>query len=125
MIFYIFRRILLMIPTLLIISALVFTLIELPPGDYFESHMAELEAQGENIDRQQIEELKQEYGFDRHPVERYFVWLAGLVQGDLGYSFEYELPVSEVGIAIHFFEAWHVFPPVSKNWKNVLCPFGL
>ena len=96
MIGYIFRRILLMVPTLLVISALVFTLIELPPGDYFESHMAELEAQGEAVDQKQIEELRREYGFDRHPVERYFVWLAGLVQGDLGYSFEYELPVNEV-----------------------------
>ena len=96
MIGYILRRIALMIPTLLIISALVFTLIELPPGDYFESYMAEQQAQGENVDQAQIEELKREYGFDRHPVERYFVWLAGLVQGDLGYSFEYELPVNEV-----------------------------
>jgi len=96
MIAYIFRRILLMIPTLVIISALVFTLIELPPGDYFESYMAEQQAQGESVDQKQIEELKKEYGFDKHPVERYFVWVAGLVQGDLGYSFEYELPVSEV-----------------------------
>ena len=96
MIAYILRRILMMIPTLLIISALVFTLIELPPGDYFESYMAELQAQGENVDAKQIQDLKEEYGFDKHPVERYFVWLAGLVQGDLGYSFEYELPVNEV-----------------------------
>ncbi len=96
MIMYILRRVLLMIPTLFIISALVYTLIELPPGDYFESYMAELEAQGENIDRKQIDELKEEYGFDKHPVERYFIWLGGLVQGDLGYSFEHELPVNEV-----------------------------
>jgi len=58
MIGYILRRIALMIPTLLIISALVFTLIELPPGDYFESYMAEQQAQGENVDQAQIEELK-------------------------------------------------------------------
>ena len=39
---YIFWRILAMIPTLVIVSALVFTIIELPPGDYFESYISEL-----------------------------------------------------------------------------------
>ena len=47
---YILWRIAVMIPTLLIISALVFTIIELPPGDYFESYIAELRAQGEGVD---------------------------------------------------------------------------
>ena len=45
--YYILRRILMMIPTLVIISALIFTIIELPPGDYLESYIAELQAQGE------------------------------------------------------------------------------
>ncbi len=96
MLIYIARRILLMIPTLFIISVLVFTIIELPPGDYFESYVAELMAQGERVDKAQIAYLKEEYGFDRHPVERYFIWVGGLLQGDLGYSFEYELPVNKV-----------------------------
>ena len=43
---YILWRIAVMVPTLLIISALVFTIIELPPGDYFESYIAELQAPG-------------------------------------------------------------------------------
>ena len=47
-----------MVPTLLIISALVFTIIELPPGDYFESHIAELRAMGESADLAEIEMLK-------------------------------------------------------------------
>ncbi|MCL4764834.1 MAG: ABC transporter permease [Hyphomicrobiaceae bacterium] len=96
MLLYIVRRILMMIPTLLLTSALVFTIMELPPGDYFESYMAELQAQGEGVDKAKIEFLKQEYGFDKHPVERYFIWLAGLVQGDLGYSFEYQMPVADL-----------------------------
>jgi peptide/nickel transport system permease protein len=85
-----------MIPTLLLISALVFTIMELPPGDYFETYMAELQAQGEGADKAKIEYLKKEYGFDKSPVERYFMWLGGLVRGDLGYSFEYQMPVSEI-----------------------------
>src|SRR6188768_1175409 len=93
---YILWRIAVMIPTLLIISALVFTIIGLPPGDYFESYIAELQAIGETVDVKQIETLRAEYGFDKPPIERYFVWLAGMLHGDFGYSFEYQLPVSEV-----------------------------
>jgi len=93
---YIIGRILIMIPTLLVISALVFLIIELPPGDYIESYIAELRAQGESVDLAQIEFLRTEYGFDKPPVERYFHWLWGILQGDFGYSFEYRLPVNEV-----------------------------
>ena len=93
---YILWRLAIMVPTLLIISALVFTIIELPPGDYFESYVAELQAQGESVDLKQIEALRAQYGFDKPPVERYFHWVLGMLQGDFGYSFEYELPVMDV-----------------------------
>src|SRR4029453_11087994 len=93
---YIFWRIAVMVPTLLIISALVFTIIELPPGDYFESYIADLRAAGEGVDQEQIDFLRKEYGFDQPPVIRYFQWLGGMLQGDFGFSFEYQLPVNEV-----------------------------
>ncbi len=96
MLSYIVRRILLMIPTLAITSALVFAIIEAPPGDYLESYIAELRAQGESIDTARIEYLRIEYGFDKSPVERYFHWVAGMFVGDFGYSFAYELPVTAV-----------------------------
>ena len=85
-----------MIPTIIIISALVFAIIELPPGDYFESYIAELKAQGEGVNLDQIEALRAEYGFDQPMIYRYFHWVTGMLQGDFGYSFEYQLPVSEV-----------------------------
>ena len=78
---YILWRIAVMVPTLLIISALIFTIIELPPGDYFESYIAELQAQGESVNIEQIEALRKEYGFDKPPVLRYFHWLAGMLPG--------------------------------------------
>jgi peptide/nickel transport system permease protein len=93
---YILWRIGVMIPTLVIISALVFTIIELPPGDYFESYISEMRAQGEGVDMAEIEALRAEYGFDKPPVIRYFHWVAGMLHGDFGYSFEYQLPVSDV-----------------------------
>jgi peptide/nickel transport system permease protein len=85
-----------MIPTLVITSMLVFAIIELPPGDYFESYVAEMKAQGENVDLARIEFLKKEYGFDKPPIERYLIWASGLLVGDFGYSFEHELPVRDV-----------------------------
>jgi len=53
-------------------------------------------ALGEKVDQDQIEFLRREYGYDKHPVERYFIWVSGLLQGDLGYSFEYEMSVNKV-----------------------------
>ena len=96
MIRYILWRIAVMIPTLLIISALIFTIIELPPGDYFESYIAELRAMGEDVNQEQIQALREQYGFDQPPVRRYFYRLGGMFHGDFGYSFEYQLPVTEV-----------------------------
>ncbi len=93
---YVAWRVLMMIPTLLLISALVFTIIELPPGDYFESYVSELQAQGEAVDMAEIEALRAQYGFDQPPIMRYFHWVGGMLKGDFGYSFEYQLPVGEV-----------------------------
>ncbi|ENN85035.1 Oligopeptide ABC transporter, permease protein [Rhizobium freirei PRF 81] len=93
---YIFWRIAVMIPTLIVISMLVFTIIQLPPGDFFESQIAELRAQGETANLQQIEELRHEYGLDRPLPIQYLRWVAGMLHGDFGYSFEYQLPVSDV-----------------------------
>jgi peptide/nickel transport system permease protein len=83
-------------PTLLAISIMVFIIIQLPPGDYFTTYVNELQSQGETVSADRIEFLKQQYGFDRHPVEQYFVWMFGLLQGDFGYSFEHSLPVTDV-----------------------------
>ncbi|MCL6414843.1 ABC transporter permease [Aestuariirhabdus sp. Z084] len=93
---YIVKRILLMIPTLLLISFVVFVIIQLPPGDYLESYIAELQAQGESVDMEKIAYLREEYGLDKSFFQQYISWVSGFVQGDYGYSFEYDLPVSEV-----------------------------
>jgi len=93
---YIIHRFLMMIPTLLVISLICFVIIQLPPGDYLESYIAELESQGETVDETKIQFLRQEYGLDKSMSEQYLYWVFGMVQGDFGYSFEYDLPVSDV-----------------------------
>ncbi|MCK4866673.1 MAG: ABC transporter permease, partial [Alphaproteobacteria bacterium] len=90
------HRLIVMVPTLLAISMLVFVIIQLPPGDYLTTYIDELLSQGETVNAERIEFLRQQYGFDKHPVEQYFVWMFGLLQGNLGYSFEHSLPVTEV-----------------------------
>jgi len=85
-----------MVPTLILISMLVFTIIELPPGDYFESYISELKAMGEAADLAEVEQLRIEYGFDQPAPLRYLHWVGGMLVGDFGYSFEYRLPVNEV-----------------------------
>lgn len=93
---YLARRVLVMIPTLFAISAIVFTIIQLPPGDFLTTQIAELEAQGERGAAERAQALRAQYHLDKTPVERYCIWLIGLLQGDLGWSFEYDLPVNAV-----------------------------
>src|SRR5579863_7902314 len=96
MLAYIIRRLLIMIPTLVAISIVIFVIIKLPQGDYFSTYVAELESQGEAVDLQKIDFLRKTYGLDKPDWEQYLYWAGGLLRGDLGYSFEYNLPVSDV-----------------------------
>lgn len=96
MVRYLVRRLMTMMATLLAISALIFFIIQLPPGDYLSNYIAELQSQGEAVAGEKVEFLRKQYGLDRPLVEQYVVWVGALVQGDLGYSFEHNLPVSKV-----------------------------
>jgi len=105
MLTYIVHRMLIMIPTLLAISILVFIIIQLPPGDYLSNQMQELIAQGETAALEKIQFLRDQYGLDKPMVEQYAVWVgiwpgntgfSGLLQGNLGHSFEHNLPVADI-----------------------------
>lgn len=93
---YLLRRLMVMVPTLFAISVLIFVLIQLPPGDYLTSQLMELQAQGDATAAQQIAFLRAEYGLDQPMYIQYWRWISGFVQGDFGYSFEYNRPVSEL-----------------------------
>jgi peptide/nickel transport system permease protein len=93
---YIVRRLLIMIPTLIIASMLIFMVMELPPGNYFDTYMAEAQASGEQAEVSRIAFMKKEYGFDHGPIGRYWYWVKGLAHGDFGYSFEYQMPARDV-----------------------------
>ena len=102
---YLVRRVFIMIPTLLAISLITFVIIQLPPGDYLSNQVAELQSQGESAALDEIEFLRAQFGFDKPMIEQYAVWLgvwpgrngfAGLLQGDMGYSFEFGMPVADI-----------------------------
>ncbi|WP_028466151.1 MULTISPECIES: ABC transporter permease [Nisaea] len=96
MLTYLARRILIMVPTLIAISIITFIIIQLPPGDYLTTMINEMQSQGENVDQSKIDALRAQYGLDRPMYVQYFHWATGLLQGDYGYSFEYQLPVADV-----------------------------
>ena len=55
---YFVQRLLVMVPTLIVISIAIFVIIQAPPGDWIESYIAQLKAQGEAVDPAKIEFLR-------------------------------------------------------------------
>lgn len=93
---FLLRRILIMIPTLIVISVIIFTIIQLPPGDFLESMRAELELRGELLNDNTIQLMRNQYGFGQPILVQYFKWLFKVCQGDFGYSFTYKEPVASL-----------------------------
>ena len=93
---YLIHRLLIMIPTLLVISFIVFVIIQLPPGDYLSTYIMELQSQGQNVSQEQIDFLKSQYGLDEDWYIQYLTWLNGMLHGDFGFSFEHNMPVAKV-----------------------------
>jgi len=96
MISFIIRRIIYIIPTLFLISVVSFTIIQLPPGDYLTSYIAQLSQTGDLIDEAEIASLKKQYGLDQPIYVQYFKWMWGIFHGDFGQSFEWNKPVIEL-----------------------------
>jgi len=104
-ILYLVRRFATMLVTLAVISALVFIIINLPPGNYLSNQIAEMRATGEAAGVDKAEQLIRQYSLDKPIWHQYLIWLgvlpgpdgfAGLLQGNLGWSFELDRPVAEV-----------------------------
>ncbi len=85
---YILKRFLYLIPTLIGASILIFFLYSLVPGNFVDSDP--------NLTAERKAELYALYGFDQPIYIRYFIWIGNLFQGDLGYSLQFQRPVTEV-----------------------------
>jgi peptide/nickel transport system permease protein len=84
------------IPTLLAIAVTSFILIQLPPGDFMTSYIAQLESTGTTLDESEILSLRQRYGLDDPLYVQFLKWFGNVLQGDFGVSFQYNKPVSEL-----------------------------
>ncbi|HMO57236.1 MAG TPA: ABC transporter permease [Roseiflexaceae bacterium] len=89
---YIIRRLLIAIPTLLVISFVIFAVLGLAPGDPMSQF-----GRNPNVPEEVRENIRRSLGLDRPWYERYFLWLNNvLTQGDLGFSFNSRVPVTDL-----------------------------
>lgn len=105
---FVIRRLAIMVPTLLVISVIVFTMIQLPPGDYLESRINQLQLDGMTVSDQEIAQLRDRFNLDDPMIVRYFKWMGfdyfrtwhsadkGLLQGNLGLSMSENKPVNDI-----------------------------
>lgn len=95
MLSFILRRILLMIPIMILISFIIFFIIQLPPGDFLTSLTARRASQNEVLDSAMVMALRERYGLDQPMIVQYWMWISGIVlRGDFGQSFEWNMPVA-------------------------------
>lgn len=93
---YIGWRILMMIPTIFVISIVSFIVIQLPPGDFLTSYVAGITARGESIDEATIQALRNSYGLGQPMYVQYIKWITGVLHGDFGQSFTWRVSVSSL-----------------------------
>ena len=93
---FLFRRLLSMLASLLVISLLAFAIIQLPPGDFVTSYAASMQAAGVPLEDADLQALRDQYGLDQSFLVQYAIWIGNALQGDFGMSLEWKQPVSEL-----------------------------
>jgi peptide/nickel transport system permease protein len=93
MLAFILRRLLTMIPLLFVVSVITFFIIQLPPGDFFDTMQAEIAQQGSSQDAQTFQILRERYGLDQPLWFQYMRWVQGWPEGDFGWSLGWNSPV--------------------------------
>jgi ABC-type dipeptide/oligopeptide/nickel transport system permease component len=105
---FIGRRLAIMVPTLLVISVIVFAMVQLPPGDYLSSKIIQLQETGDSTAESQIKDLHELFHYDDPQWKLYARWMGfmwftsftpsdqGLLQGNLGRSMETQQPINSM-----------------------------
>ena len=96
MVGYILRRLLIAMGTVWMISMIAFAIIQLPPGDYVTSYIAQLMATGTLVTQEEAENLRIQYGLHQPLYAQYARWVWLMMQGNFGVSMEWQRPVLEV-----------------------------
>jgi peptide/nickel transport system permease protein len=71
-------------------------IIQLPPGDYVTSYIAQMANSGSSVSEQEAENLRIQFGLDKPIYVQYFKWMSRVVRGDLGVAFQFSRPVTQV-----------------------------
>ena len=87
---FLLKRLITLMATLIGASVVVFLVLEILPGNAAQIMM------GPDASPEAVQALAAKLGIDRPPVERYWAWVSGLIVGDLGVSYAYSTPVSEL-----------------------------
>jgi peptide/nickel transport system permease protein len=94
---FIIQRAALLIPFLFLVSVMSFIIIQLPPGDYVDSYIRNLELQGGSVNEAQKAAIQAQYGLDKSLPEQYILWIGNIVlHGNFGNSFRFNQPVSQI-----------------------------
>src|SRR5882672_3547414 len=96
MLAYIGRRVVLAVFTVWAISVLSFAIIQLPPGDYVTSYIAQMAATGSVVSEEEAQTLRIQYGLGQPIYVQYFKWVKQIVRGNFGMSMEWRPPVTGV-----------------------------
>lgn len=96
MLAFIIRRIITIIPLMILISIVSFIIIELPPGDWVTVRVEQLRTSGVEVDNSEVQRLNAQYGLDQPGYIRYVRWVSNMLRGDFGYSFQWNQPVNEI-----------------------------
>src|SRR5262245_14181417 len=96
MLAYIGRRLVLAIFTVWAISVLSFVIIQLPPGDYVTSYIAQMASTGSVVSEEEAQALRIQYGLGQPIYVQYAKWMRKVVVGNFGMSMEWRRPVTEV-----------------------------
>jgi len=97
MLLFIFKRLLFAIPTMIAVSIVAFIIIQLPPGDYLSTLMADLASSGGSLEEGTIAAMRERFGLDQPVYVQYWKWISSIVfRGDFGISFELNRPVTDV-----------------------------
>src|SRR5256712_2233910 len=96
MLAYIGRRAVLAIFTVWAISVLSFAIIQLPPGDYVTSYIAQMASMGSVVTDEEAQNLRIQYGLGQPIYVQYVKWMRLIAEGNFGMSMEWRRPVTEV-----------------------------
>src|SRR2546423_14695549 len=96
MLAYLTRRLLLALFTVWAVSVLAFVIIQLPPGDFVDSYIAQQSSMGGGISEEQAQAIRIAYGADQPDYVQYLRWMGQMLQGNYGVSLEFQRPVQEV-----------------------------